>query len=708
MPKPLTDIKGIGPALSVRLNKIGIHNAEELLFHLPKRYIDKQTVRVIGDLYGGEHCSVIVTVTSNQIQFGRRRSLVINANDDSGSVTLRFFNFNNNQKQRMAEGATLKCFGEVQRFGHSLTMIHPEVSIIDKQNNESNFKDNNQNNRPSLTPVYPTTEGIHQLTWLKVIPEAFKILHREDLQEFLKPEEIQRALNVKVPNLLSCLKHIHQLENDNLSSAQTTFDSHNTSLLIDDLALVKKRLALEELTSRRLVFLNNKIKQTRSAPALCCSGKLKLKLLSQLPFQLTEAQQRVIEEIKQDLTSSVAMTRLIQGDVGSGKTIVACFAALEAIENDFQIAIMAPTEILAEQHFLSFSGWLEPLGICTQLLTSKIDAASKRQALTNISDGTAAVVVGTQALIQEQVCFQNLALVIVDEQHRFGVDQRKVFREKRLDGLSPHQLIMTATPIPRTLAMTFFADMDYSVIDELPKNRQPIVTAVMSDGKRQEVIAKVHSAVKEKRQAYWVCTLVEESELLDCQAAETTAKELQALLPDIRIGLVHGRLKAQEKAAVMTAFKNKEIDLLVATTVIEVGVDVPNASLMVIENAERLGLSQLHQLRGRVGRGGLQSHCLLVYSAPLSKNAKRRLEIMRQSNDGFEIAEEDLKIRGPGEILGTQQSGVASLKIADLEEDADLINASIEISSRISEQNPEHIIPLTQRWMAFGKDYIDV
>jgi ATP-dependent DNA helicase RecG len=647
---PVATLKGVGPRLAEKLEHLGITTVQDLLFHLPLRYQDRTRVVPIGTLRPGDEAVVEGEVQLSEIKFGKRRMLLTRIADGSGSLTLRFFHFSNAQKEALSRGTRLRCYGEVRRGAITLEMIHPEFRRV--------ADDMPAAVEEYLTPIYPSTEGLQQQGLRKIVTQAVDQLARGavTLREWLPPE----LLPPSMPPLREAVLLLHRPPPELPLSA-----------LAEGQHPAQQRLAFEELLAHQL-----SLRQLREAmshhPAHPLTGKdtLQQRFLAALPFALTGAQQRVSQEIAHDLQQPVPMQRLVQGDVGSGKTVVAALAALQAVQSGYQAAVMAPTELLAEQHYRNFCQWLEPLGIELAWLTGRLRAKARQEMLSAIESGTAAVAVGTHALFQQEVSFARLGLVIVDEQHRFGVHQRLALREKGVqDGVHPHQLIMTATPIPRTLAMTAYADLDLSVIDELPPGRTPVETVAISEERRDEVIARVAAACAEGRQAYWVCTLIEESESLQCQAAEDTEALLCELLPHLRIALVHGRMKSADKEAVMGAFKAGELDLLVATTVIEVGVDVPNASLMIIENAERLGLAQLHQLRGRVGRGSARSSCVLMYHPPLSQLARERLAVMRETNDGFVIARKDLEIRGPGEVLGTRQTGMLQLRIADLQRD---------------------------------------
>jgi ATP-dependent DNA helicase RecG len=684
---PVTVLKGIGPKNAGRLERLGIQSVQDLLFHLPIRYQDRTRIVPIGSLRPGDQAVIQGEVELADVRFGRRRSLLVRLADGTGSIMLRFFHFSNAQKANMARGAWLRCFGEVRNGPSSYELVHPEVErIVEGQAAEV---------EQALTPIYPTTEGMHQLTWRDLSERALDMLGRGGLQELLPAEVLSEQA---MPALADAVRLLHRPPPD-----------QSRQLLSELGHPAQRRLAFEELLAHQLSLRVLRQRQRRrGAPRLVGDGRLRRRLLQALPFELTSAQRRVLEQLLVDLARPHPALRLVQGDVGSGKTVVAALAALACVEAGHQVALMAPTELLAEQHLRSFADWLEPLGIQPGWLSGRHKGKRRGETLAGLADGTLQVVVGTHALFQDDVQFERLGLVIVDEQHRFGVHQRLALREKGVAGQVPHQLVMTATPIPRTLAMTAYADLDLSVIDELPPGRTPVSTVVVAGRRRDQVVERVAMACRDGRQAYWVCTLIEESEALQAEAAEDTAAALGEALQGLRVGLVHGRLKAAEKAAAMAAFKAGEIDLLVATTVIEVGVDVPNASLMVIENAERLGLSQLHQLRGRVGRGAQQSHCVLMYQPPLGSVAQERLAVMRETNDGFAIARRDLEIRGPGEVLGTRQTGEMQFRIADLLRDQDLVPQVQALADRLLNEHPESVAPLMHRWIGSKAQYADV
>ncbi|MGM0694916.1 MAG: ATP-dependent DNA helicase RecG, partial [Pseudomonadota bacterium] len=677
---PVTELKGVGEALALKLSRLGIERVGDLLFHLPLRYQDRTRITPIATLRAGHEAVVEGEVVAGEVVQGRRRSLLVRLRDGSGILSLRFFHFSPAQQQQFQPGGRVRAFGEARAGATGLELYHPEYRLL--AGGETPVEDH-------LTPIYPATEGLHQTRLRALIDQA--LAHLDAAPDAL-PDGIPAPLRQRfgLPELHHCLDTLHRPPPE--ADAEQLAAGHHPA---------RRRLALEELLAHRLSLQEVRQRiQEDGAPALPGGRNLQTSFLTQLPFSMTGAQRRVLDEIAADLSRQVPMLRLVQGDVGSGKTVVAAMAALSAIAAGCQAAMMAPTEILAEQHYRTFSAWFEPLGIEVAWLSGKLKGKARLDTKAAISDGRARMVVGTHALFQGDIHFQRLGLAIIDEQHRFGVHQRLALREKgEAGGLTPHQLVMTATPIPRTLAMSAYADLDVSVIDELPPGRPPVKTVVMPDERRPEVMARIRHACAEGRQAYWVCTLIEESEALQCQAAEATRDELVETLPELAIGLVHGRMKASEKAAVMAAFKAGELDLLVATTVIEVGVDVPNASLMIIENPERLGLSQLHQLRGRVGRGAVESFCVLLYHPPLSAHSRERLAVMRETTDGFRIAEKDLEIRGPGEVLGTRQTGLAQMKVADLERDADLLDRVAPLAEALLDTYPEASRPLIQRWL---------
>ena len=682
---PVTTLKGVGPGMAKKLEKINLHTLQDLLFHLPLRYEDRTRITTIRDLLPGTHTNIVGEITDNQIVNGKKRMLVVSLNDGTGVINLRFFHFSASQKNSLSIGSTIRCYGEINRGPRGFEIVHPEYKPLDQDQPLTPVEE-------TLTPVYRTTDGLRQVSLRMLTDQALVRLTRGQVEELLPQEYVLESYS-----LAQALALIHRPPPET-SVIQLEEGKHPAQL----------RLIKEELVAHNLSML--KLRQTiieHQAVSLSIKEKLNQDFLASLPFSPTNAQTRVVKEIRQDLLKNMPMMRLVQGDVGSGKTLVAGLAALTAIGQGYQVALMAPTEILAEQHAINFKKWFEPLNIKVGWLVGKTKVKERREALTHIASGEMQLVIGTHALFQEKVIFDKLTLIIIDEQHKFGVHQRLSLREKgAFEGNYPHQLIMTATPIPRTLAMTAYADLDTSVIDELPPGRTPITTVALPDTRRDDVIERIRqSALNENRQIYWVCTLIEESEVLQCQAAEDTALYLQAQLGELKIGLVHGRMKPVEKQEIMARFKAGELHLLVATTVIEVGVDVPNASLMVIENPERLGLAQLHQLRGRVGRGSIASHCVLMYKNPLSKTAVKRLKVLRESNDGFVIAEKDLEIRGPGELLGTRQTGLAELKIADLVRDAVLIPEIQQTAYMIWQKYPDNALALINRWLANREQY---
>ena len=681
---PLSALTGVGASQSSKLAKIGLHTVQDLLLHLPLRYEDRTQLYPIGELLPGVYATVEGEVLNSSITFGGRRMMTCQISDGTGILTMRFFNFNAAMKNSLATGRRVLAYGEAKRGKYGAEMIHPEYRIQGDQSAPAV--------QETLTPVYPTTEGVKQATLRKLTDQALELLETCAIAELLPPELAQGMMS--------------------LPEALRTLHRPPASMQLVDLESGKHpaqhRLILEELLAHNLSMLALRAGAQRyHAQPLTANDTLKETLLAALPFRPTGAQNRVVAEIEQDMGQDFPMMRLVQGDVGSGKTLVAALAALRAIANGKQVALMAPTELLAEQHATNFTAWFEPLGIQVGWLAGKQKGKARIAQQDAIASGQVQMVVGTHAIFQEHVQFNGLALVIIDEQHRFGVHQRLALWEKgQQQGFHPHQLIMTATPIPRTLAMTAYADLDTSVIDELPPGRTPVTTVAIADTRRNEIIERVRNAcISEGRQAYWVCTLIEESDLLEAQAAQATWEELSVALPELKIGLVHGRMKPQEKQSVMQAFKQGELHLLVATTVIEVGVDVPNASLMIIENPERLGLAQLHQLRGRVGRGAVASHCVLLYKSPLSKTAQLRLQVLRDSNDGFVIAQKDLEIRGPGELLGTRQTGNAEFKVADLMRDQALIPEVQRIARHIHDRYPEQAAALIERWMPETERY---
>lgn len=684
---PCIQLKGVGAKMAEALGRLNIYTVQDLLFHLPLRYQNRSERTWVKSLQIGDVTSVIGVLKDCRIVEGRRRSLVCRMSDDTGILTLRFFNFSKYQFDFFSdrEGKYLSCFGEIRRGLNGLEMFHPELQWIEEIPKESGTQEN------SLTPIYPASKGLNQMMLRKLTDQALNLLKKTGVEEHL-PDSL--LMQCQLMRLEEALEMVHRPPLNALLS-QLQERKHPAQY----------RLAFEELMAHQMALrkLRHKIVQN-TAVALEGNEGLQAGFLAQLPFELTDAQKRAYKEISRDLEKPFPMIRLLQGDVGSGKTVVAALAMLKAVEHGYQSALMAPTELLAEQHYQDLTAWFKPLNIDVAYLSGSLKAQEKKQVLEEISLGSAQVVVGTHALFQDAVQFKSLVLSIVDEQHRFGVQQRLSLKEKGVQGNQfPHQLIMTATPIPRTLAMTAYADLDHSIIDELPKSRKPISTLLISNSRRDEILERIRQNCQLGKQAYWVCTLIEESEVLQCQAAEKTYEALLARLTDLKIGLVHGRIKPDEKDKIMNTFKKGEIDLLVATTVIEVGIDVPNASLMVIENAERLGLAQLHQLRGRVGRGTEQSYCVLMYQSPLSQMSQKRLMTLRETTNGFLIAEKDLELRGPGEVLGARQAGFMRFRVADLMRDESLLPAVRDAVDVLLKQYPEKADALVKRWLPIGE-----
>ena len=685
-------LSGVGAQTLHRLEKLGIRVIGDLIFHLPLRYEDRTRAYSIDSLKNGMTALISGRVEFVDVLPRGRKSLVCNIADDTGTITLKFFHFNAHQLNVLKPGNLICCFGEVRQNFSGLEMLHPDYRIV--MNQDADITESR------LTPVYPLTEGITQNALRKLVKQALLLcnLNPKLLTDWL-PEKFLSQHNY--PTLAVAINTLHAP--DEMISADV-LQSGNVPAL--------KRLAFEELLAHHLRLRVNRNK-ARQWQAPCFSAENQQVIVEQflksLPFSLTGAQQRVINEISADCIAPQPMMRLVQGDVGSGKTVVSAYAALLALSASYQVAVMAPTELLAEQHMRNFSVWFADFNTQVVFLSGQVKGKARKEVLQGLEAGTVGIIIGTHALFQESVNFKRLGLIIIDEQHRFGVNQRMALREKgQQDNRRPHQLVMTATPIPRTLAMLQYSDLDVSIIDELPPGRKPIVTSVIPAERRAEVVERINSWVEKGRQVYWVCTLIEESEVLECEAAEKTAELLTLALPKVRVALIHGRMKSADKELVMQAFKNHQVDLLVATTVIEVGVDVPNAGLMVIENPERLGLSQLHQLRGRVGRGDSDSYCLLMYQTPLSDVARQRLGILRDSNDGFVIAEKDLELRGPGEVLGTRQTGAINFRVADLVRDADLLDTIHEIAEEIFINSPQVIQPLCDRWLGASTDYAEV
>jgi ATP-dependent DNA helicase RecG len=686
----------ISPATLGKLARLGIHHRADLLLHLPLRYEDETHLAPIDTVQAGETVQVQGVITHSEIAFRPRRTLVCRLEDSSGELYLRFLNFYPSQQKQLAVGKRIRAIGEARMGHYGLEMVHPKCRAVEEDTPL----------QQSLTAVYPTTAGLAQPLLRKLIVNALDTLPLNDTL----PDKLLKQL--RLPGFADSIRLLH---NPSPDISANTLEAHTHAAW--------RRIKFDELLAQQLSMrVHHRERSKRTAPALAPHHRLTTRLIENLPFALTKAQRRTFAEISNDLSKPHPMQRLLLGDVGSGKTIVAALAALQAIESGYQVALMAPTEILAEQHYLKLRDWLEPLGIAPVWLSGSLKKKEKQVAAERIATGEILLAIGTHALFQEQIAFNKLGLAIVDEQHKFGVQQRLALRKKgksnrteanaaspeKSHSVEPHQLMMSATPIPRTLAMSYYADLDVSVVDELPPGRTPVITKLVSDARRDEVIDRIRAACMEGQQAYWVCPLIDESEALQLQTALETFQLLSETFPDLRVGLVHGKLDNAEKAQVMAAFKAGELQLLVATTVIEVGVDVPNASLMVIDHAERMGLAQLHQLRGRVGRGKAQSLCILLYQQPLSELARARLKIIFENNDGFAIAQHDLQLRGPGELLGARQSGVAMLRFADISEDGDLLDHAREAADELLRDHPEAARAHLQRWMAGKHDFLHV
>lgn len=685
---PLQQLPGIGPRLAERLEKLGIEKPRDLLFHLPLRYQDRTRHLPIGELRHGEPSGVTAQIESVEIRFARKRSLLVRIADTSDQMFLRFFSFNRKMQENLKVGYHIQCFGQIREGPQGLEMIHPEYFLCQEP-------DGLPEPEQLLTPIYPTTDGIGQTKIRKLV--AISLQNQADELVELLPEGILREHGL-MP-LAQALDTCHRpTPNDDID------------LMIQGIHPAQQRLALEEMLSHRLaLWQQRKYREQISAPVFSFQGHPWENLTTQLDYTLTSAQQRVVKELIQDIRKGFPSLRLVQGDVGSGKTIVVAAPALCAIEAGFQVALMAPTEILAGQHYKTFNKWFVSLGISTTLLTGKLSSKQRLDAQKRIAEGESSMIIGTHALFQDQVKFHKLGLLIIDEQHRFGVDQRLALRDKgAFKGFIPHQIIMSATPIPRSLAMIRYANLDISSIDELPPGRKEINTVVMPSSRRDEIAARILSVCKMGQQVYWVCPLIDESETLQAEAATDIHLRLGSRLPALRIGLVHGKMASRDKIKIMEQFSRGSVNLLVSTTVIEVGVDVPNASLMIIENAERLGLAQIHQLRGRVGRGNRQSTCVLMYEPPLGQAAKARLRLLRNTSDGFVIAREDLELRGPGEMLGTRQTGLQKFKIANLVRDRSMIPEITGISKLVQDNYPEIVAPLIARWIPDSDHYSKV
>jgi len=682
---PLTVLKGVGPALAKTLAKLDLHRVEDLLFLLPLRYEDRTTLYRIGELKPGMRCLTSGEVLLAETVYRGRRSLLVRLGDGSGQLTLRFFYFSRQQEAQFQNGVTVSCYGDVRPGPVGLEIVHPEYRVLGKGQQPAVNE--------ALTPVYPLTEGVQQGRLRNLVAQALAMMRDSPPAELLPASVVEE---LELPTLADALSYLHTPPADvDLQSIES--GTHPC----------QARLAFEELLAHymSLRHLRN-LANRESAVPLAPGPPLQRRFIDSLPYELTRAQNRVVAEISNDLKEPHPMMRLIQGDVGSGKTVVAAAACAQAVASDVQAAVMAPTELLAEQHWTGFTEWFGALGVELAWLSGSQKQAERRTALEAIGSGSAQIVVGTHALFQEGVEFSALGLIVIDEQHRFGVHQRVALRDKgRTGGGHPHQLVMTATPIPRTLAMAAYADLDTSIIDELPPGRQPVSTIALPDTRRPEVVERVREACASGQQAYWVCPLIDESDVLDYQAAEASYQMLTDALTDLSVGLVHGRMKNTAREKIMRAFKAGDVDVLVATTVIEVGVDVPNASLMIIENSERMGLSQLHQLRGRVGRGADRSHCVMLYRQPLGQLAKSRLGVLRETNDGFIVAQRDLELRGPGELLGTKQTGLPEYRIAKLVRDAHLMPAVQKAAGMIASNHPVVERDIVTRWLGDAHHY---
>ncbi len=682
-------LRGVGPTLAEKLIRLGISSVQDLLFLLPRQYEDRTRLTPLGALVPGMSALAEGEVKLADIANGRRRALLVRLRDGTGGLTLRFYHFRQSQKDSYTPGMRLRVFGEVRMGPLGPEMVHPEIERVGEAGDSDLAVAEGGDER--LTPIYPLVEGLTQRRLRDLMASALPLLDAPDaLIDRLPPQHTGGW------TLADALRTVHAppASTDRRQLGQGEHPA-------------QRRLAFEELVAHQLGMLQRRQRQRlHPAPALTGQDALSSAFIAALPFQLTEAQRRVLDDIRNDLAVSKPMLRLVQGDVGAGKTVVAALAACPALAGGCQVAVMAPTEILAEQHRARFVSWFEPLGIRVGWLTGKTTGKARERLLAELASGHCQLIIGTHALFQDSVHFHRLGLAIIDEQHRFGVEQRLALSRKGLEtGWQPHQLIMTATPIPRTLAMSAYGDLDTSVIDSLPPGRQPIQTVVLPAGRRDDLITRIRHHVASGQQVYWVCTLIEESEQIVAQAAQVAWEQLCEALPELGIGLVHGQLKPADKAATMAEFSAGRLSVLVATTVIEVGVDVPNATLMVIENPERLGLSQLHQLRGRVGRGSQASFCVLLYQTPLSGLGRQRLQILRDSQDGFEIAERDLALRGPGEVLGTRQTGDISFRIADLLRDQMLLAPARALAEALQQRAPGDSDYLLQRWLSRAEEY---
>ncbi len=688
----VSTLAGVGPKIREKLQRLGIQNKQQMLFHLPLRYEDRTQITALGSLQPGQKALIQVEVLQAAVSFRRqgpsRRVLVVKVSDGTGMLSLRFFHFSAAQQKSLEKGNWIRCFGEARYVMNSLEMIHPEYEVVDS---DAPIPLNQH-----LTPVYPTTDGLHQLGLRKIMQSLIAELNQNGLQETMPQQWLEK---MQLPSVDEALRVLHNPK-----------DQQDVQKINTIAHPAQHRFIIEELAAHRISLLMRRQRISQlPCPQIQPAAKLQEQFLNNLPFQLTQAQLTVTRQLLGDYQGHKPMMRLVQGDVGSGKTVVAALATLPVIHTGYQCALMAPTEILAQQHFINFTNWLESLGIAVVSLMGNDKGKKRQHKEALIESGEAQMVIGTHALFQESVVFNNLGLIIIDEQHRFGVEQRRALQKKTRNELVPHQLIMTATPIPRTLAMSIYADLDYAQIDELPPGRTPVTTSIIAESKRDELMASVQKACHEGQQVYWVCTLIEESEALQCEAAEMTFQNLTEQLKGISVGLVHGRMKSAEKEQQIQAFKQGEIQCLVATTVIEVGVDVPNASIMIIENPERLGLSQIHQLRGRVGRGNKQSYCLLLVKNNLSRQVAQRLDVIRNNQDGFIIAEKDLEIRGAGEVLGTRQTGEASFKMVDLVRDKHWFQQAQLLAEKLMQDEYElERKKLLENWIGHRLHYSDV
>ncbi len=675
---PVTEVPGVSLQLASRLEKIGVFQIKDLIFHFPFRFQDRTQLIPLGSLEPGQTAAIVGKITSCKVQYSGRRNLIVRIVDDTGHLSMRLFHFNMRQKENLVPGRWIRCFGEVRNYRRENQMIHPEYSVF--------LQPPPQLAGDLLTPVYRRTEGITHHKIRSIVASALKFCADHQMPDLLPRETLEKF---DFPELFESLQFVHTPPSESLT---LTSDREDTPAV--------RRFVYEELLSHQVARRQRRnLRQSESAPSMNPKGDLSNRLRNSLPFHPTNSQRQVIREVLRDLMKEMSMLRLVQGDVGSGKTLVAAAAAAWAVDAGYQVAIMAPTELLAEQHLQSFANWFEPLGIRVSLLTGRLRVKERKDVLSDIRWGVTNIVIGTHALFQESVEYKNLGLIVIDEQHRFGVGQRFALREKGIAKQQvPHQLIMTATPIPRTLSMTMLADLDVSNITELPPGRVPVNTVVFSAKDRHRVTESIQAICSAGQQAYWVCPIIDKSEILNVESATEAEKFVKNALPELKVALVHGRIKSRERDRIMDRFRKGEINVLVATTVIEVGVDVPNASFMVIESAERLGLAQLHQLRGRVGRGAAQAHCVLLYKGPLSSFAKKRLSVMRTTNDGFKIAETDLRLRGAGELLGTRQTGAQIYRIAEIPRDIDLLDSVNESVDIIQERYPQLISPLIRRW----------